>query len=111
MHVCSFASAFFALLSVFGECAREWSGRDVGRVWPNTAFVCRIRLPPSFVQVGGVGLNLTGADRVIMVDVGWNPAADEQAVDRAYRIGGCLLLPSLFLLLLCLRCSVFCAAS
>jgi len=37
--------------------------------------------------VGGVGLNLTGADRVVMVDPAWNPAADAQAVDRAYRIG------------------------
>jgi len=37
--------------------------------------------------VGGVGLNLTGADRVIMVDPAWNPATDAQAVDRAYRIG------------------------
>jgi len=38
-------------------------------------------------SVGGVGLNLTGADRVVMVDPAWNPAADAQAVDRAYRIG------------------------
>lgn len=37
--------------------------------------------------VGGVGLNLTGADRVVMIDPAWNPAADAQAVDRAYRIG------------------------
>jgi len=37
--------------------------------------------------VGGVGLNLTAADRVVMVDPAWNPATDAQAVDRAYRIG------------------------
>lgn len=37
--------------------------------------------------VGGVGLNLTGADRVIVLDPAWNPAIDAQAVDRAYRIG------------------------
>jgi len=36
---------------------------------------------------GGVGLNLTGADRVILVDPAWNPAIDAQAVDRAFRIG------------------------
>merc|ERR1719343_520200 len=37
--------------------------------------------------VGGVGLNLTGADRVVLVDPAWNPATDAQAVDRAFRIG------------------------
>merc|ERR1719491_785656 len=37
--------------------------------------------------VGGVGLNLTSADRVILVDPAWNPATDAQAVDRAFRIG------------------------
>lgn len=37
--------------------------------------------------VGGVGLNLTSADRVILVDPAWNPASDAQAVDRAFRIG------------------------
>jgi len=37
--------------------------------------------------VGGVGLTLTGADRVILVDPAWNPAIDAQAVDRAFRIG------------------------
>lgn len=38
-------------------------------------------------SVGGVGLNLTSADRVILVDPAWNPAVDAQAVDRAFRIG------------------------
>jgi Helicase conserved C-terminal domain len=38
-------------------------------------------------QVGGLGLTLTAADRVILVDPSWNPAADNQSVDRAYRIG------------------------
>jgi len=38
-------------------------------------------------HVGGVGLNLTSADRVILVDPAWNPATDAQAVDRAFRIG------------------------
>ncbi|KAM4577055.1 DNA excision repair protein ERCC-6-like [Odontesthes bonariensis] len=38
-------------------------------------------------QVGGVGITLTAADRVVIYDPSWNPAMDAQAVDRAYRIG------------------------
>ncbi|XP_044283480.1 DNA excision repair protein ERCC-6-like [Varanus komodoensis] len=38
-------------------------------------------------QVGGVGLTLTAATRVVIFDPSWNPATDAQAVDRAYRIG------------------------
>ena len=39
------------------------------------------------LKAGGTGLNLTGADMVIHYDPWWNPAAEEQAVDRAHRIG------------------------
>ncbi|XP_017770468.1 PREDICTED: TATA-binding protein-associated factor 172 [Nicrophorus vespilloides] len=38
-------------------------------------------------QVGGLGLNLTGADTVIFVEHDWNPMKDLQAMDRAHRIG------------------------
>ncbi|MBQ3810943.1 MAG: DEAD/DEAH box helicase, partial [Kiritimatiellae bacterium] len=39
------------------------------------------------LKAGGTGLNLTGADEVIHVDPWWNPAVEEQATDRAHRIG------------------------
>lgn len=39
------------------------------------------------LKAGGVGLNLTVADYVYVVDPWWNPAAEQQAIDRAHRIG------------------------
>ncbi len=36
---------------------------------------------------GGTGLNLTGADIVIHLDIWWNPQVENQALDRAHRIG------------------------
>ncbi|MBR6471197.1 MAG: DEAD/DEAH box helicase, partial [Victivallales bacterium] len=39
------------------------------------------------LKAGGVGLNLTAADYVYILDPWWNPAAEAQAIDRAYRIG------------------------
>ena len=45
---------------------------------------------PAFLislKAGGTGLNLTGADMVIHFDPWWNPAVENQATDRAYRIG------------------------
>lgn len=41
----------------------------------------------STTRVGGLGVNLTGADRVIIYDPDWNPATDNQAKERAWRIG------------------------
>jgi SNF2 family DNA or RNA helicase len=38
-------------------------------------------------MAGGTGLNLTGADMVIHYDPWWNPAVEDQATDRAHRIG------------------------
>ncbi len=39
------------------------------------------------LKAGGVGLNLTAAEYVFLLDPWWNPAVEAQAVDRAYRIG------------------------
>ena len=46
--------------------------------------------PPAFVisvKAGGTGLNLTAASHVVHFDRWWNPAVEDQATDRAYRIG------------------------
>jgi Superfamily II DNA/RNA helicases, SNF2 family len=39
------------------------------------------------LKAGGVGLNLTAADYVIHMDPWWNPAVEDQASDRAHRMG------------------------
>ncbi|OCA85688.1 helicase SNF [Bacillus sp. FJAT-27225] len=39
------------------------------------------------LKAGGTGLNLAGADTVILYDLWWNPAVEEQAADRAHRMG------------------------
>ena len=39
------------------------------------------------LKAGGTGLTLTEADYVIVLDPWWNPAAEDQAIDRAHRIG------------------------
>lgn len=56
-------------------------------------YVCRFNNDPSIdvllltTHVGGLGLNLTGADTVVFVEHDWNPMRDLQAMDRAHRIG------------------------
>jgi non-specific serine/threonine protein kinase len=39
------------------------------------------------LKAGGTGLNLTAADYVFLFDPWWNPAAEQQAIDRAHRMG------------------------
>src|SRR5690606_4424835 len=39
------------------------------------------------LKAGGTGLNLTGADTVILYDLWWNPAVEQQAASRAHRMG------------------------
>lgn len=41
----------------------------------------------SSLKAGGTGLNLTAADHVFLLDPWWNPAVEDQAADRAHRIG------------------------
>jgi SNF2 family DNA or RNA helicase len=64
-----------------------------GRVKNRQARVDRFQNDPSCpvflisLKAGGVGLNLTAADYVFLLDPWWNPAVEAQAVDRAHRIG------------------------
>ena len=46
-----------------------------------------IRILILTTAVGGLGLNLVGADTVIFMEHDWNPMKDMQAIDRAHRIG------------------------
>ncbi|MEE2672274.1 MAG: C-terminal helicase domain-containing protein, partial [Myxococcota bacterium] len=39
------------------------------------------------LKAGGTGLNLTAADHIFLLDPWWNPAVEDQAADRAHRIG------------------------
>ncbi len=63
---------------------------DTGCVNKTTLFL--FRSPDIFVlllttKVGGLGVNLTGASRVVIFDPDWNPSTDTQARERAWRIG------------------------
>ncbi len=64
-----------------------------GRTKDRQAVVERFNTDPTIpiflvsLKAGGTGLNLTGADYVIHYDPWWNPAVEDQATDRAYRIG------------------------
>jgi SNF2 family DNA or RNA helicase len=39
------------------------------------------------LKAGGTGLNIIGADSVILLDPWWNPAVESQAIDRVHRLG------------------------
>jgi len=75
---------------------REW-GRPVLRLDGSTrdreGVVARFQEDPDeqvfliSLKAGGVGLNLTEADYVLLYDPWWNVSAENQAIDRAHRIG------------------------
>lgn len=68
------------------EAALRAAAGDLGRCGMSWAVVgglpCRLRS-----KAGGFGLNLTEADYVFMMGPWWNPATDDQAIDRTHRIG------------------------
>ncbi|WP_448192242.1 DEAD/DEAH box helicase [Azospirillum sp. sgz301742] len=66
----------------------ELTGRTLDRAEPVARFQrCEVPVFLISLKAGGRGLNLTAADTVIHYDPWWNPAAEDQATDRAYRIG------------------------
>jgi hypothetical protein len=66
----------------------ELRGDTTDRSTPVTRFQDgRVPLFLLSLKAGGVGLNLTAADTVILYDPWWNPAVEAQAADRAHRIG------------------------
>ena len=80
------------LASAFGRAGLALQRRDGGRQaqgrWSRRSR--RTRRIPFFVlslKAGGSGLNLTAASHVVHFDRWWNPAVENQATDRAFRIG------------------------
>jgi superfamily II DNA or RNA helicase len=88
-------SQFTSMLALVAEALR---GRDTPYLLLTGQTRDRQRVVDSFeegradvflisLKAGGTGLNLTSADTVVHYDPWWNPAAQAQATDRAYRIG------------------------
>jgi SNF2 family DNA or RNA helicase len=88
-------SQFTSMLALVGEALRA---RDIPYLLLTGATRERQRVVDAFeegqadvflvsLKAGGTGLNLTSADTVVHYDPWWNPAAQAQATDRAYRIG------------------------
>jgi non-specific serine/threonine protein kinase len=79
------------LEGAFGEPGLRLDGRTpVGRRQQLVDAFASEDAPPFFVislKAGGTGLNLTAASQVVHFDRWWNPAVENQATDRAYRIG------------------------
>ena len=90
-------SQFTTMLAHIGERLQK-NSVDYLYLDGSTPSLERIRLVKEFnagrgsaflisLKAGGTGLNLTGADMVIHFDPWWNPAVEDQATDRAYRLG------------------------
>ncbi|MDR3692321.1 MAG: DEAD/DEAH box helicase [Fimbriimonas sp.] len=88
-------SQFTSMLNIIEERLREakieWvriSGDVIDRDTPVQRFQAGdVPLFLISLKAGGTGLNLTAADTVILYDPWWNPAVENQAIDRAHRIG------------------------
>lgn len=95
-HKCLIFTNFLATVELIGEDLEELGiGHLVmtGATGDRQSLVQRFQNDPSIgafvmtLKTGGVGLNLTAADYVFIVDPWWNRAAENQAIDRTHRIG------------------------
>lgn len=87
------------MLDILEDFVRSLPGFQYRRMDGNTSIKDRQDLVDEFnrdpelhvflltTKVGGLGVNLTGADRVIIYDPDWNPSTDVQARERAWRLG------------------------
>jgi superfamily II DNA or RNA helicase len=86
-------TSFLALLRAQLDAAQVTYEYLDGKTQDRQARVARFQTDPECglflisLKAGGVGLNLTAADYVFILDPWWNPAVEAQAVDRAHRIG------------------------
>jgi superfamily II DNA or RNA helicase len=95
-HKALIFSQFTSLLAILRERLQEekiaFEYLD-GKTKDREACVARFQSDPTVpvflvsLKAGGVGLNLTAADYVFILDPWWNPAVEAQAIDRAHRIG------------------------
>ncbi|HSN69207.1 MAG TPA: DEAD/DEAH box helicase, partial [Thermoanaerobaculia bacterium] len=93
------ALVFSQFTSFLALAAKKLEKQKVQYAWLDGKTVDRQRVvrsfqepggPPVFLislKAGGVGLNLTNADYVFLLDPWWNPAVEAQAIDRTHRIG------------------------
>ncbi|UOQ48272.1 DEAD/DEAH box helicase [Gracilibacillus caseinilyticus] len=90
-------SQFSSMLEIIRDTLQA-NGHDVFYLDGSTPSDQRMKMVEAFnegeksfflisLKAGGTGLNLTGADTVILYDLWWNPAVEEQAAGRAHRIG------------------------
>ena len=88
-------SQFTSMLAIIESALKEekipylrLAGDTIDRATPVARFQAReVPLFLISLKAGGTGLNLTAADTVIHYDPWWNPAVENQATDRAHRIG------------------------
>ena len=95
---CLIFTQYIGMGQLIRQCLSELHGIDVPFLTGSMPKGQRDRLVEAFqegefpifilsLKAGGTGLNLTGANHVLHADRWWNPAVENQATDRAYRIG------------------------